>query len=1128
MKILAVLMFVAVFNVSASTYAQNKKITLNLSNSSIKEVFNQIEKQSEFTIFYKSNDVDLNKTINVRAKDRYISNILDDILHDSNLTYTVKDKVIVVYPRQLRGSIESQQQEQQKPVVNGLVTDLRGEPIIGASVTVKGTTQGVITNENGKYSIEIPNKNSVLVFSFVGMKTQEITVKSSRALNIILADEKFELQEVVAVGYGTQKKASLTGAISNISSKDLDRVHGATASAELAGKIAGLSFRQTDGRPGSSAAIQIRNMGDPLYIIDGITKDAGQFNNISPNDIESISVLKDASAAIYGVRAANGVVVVTTKRGKLGSKNVINVDAYTGWQNWTRFPKTVNAYEWMLGKADAEMNQYGQTAITPDELAKWKAGTEYGYKSFDWYKLIIQPNTPQTSINVNATGGSENVNYYFSVTRLDQNSVLGREFTFGRTNIQSNIEAKVARNLKVGMQINGRIESRDNPGVPGGDDYWAPRFALFRNRPTERPFANDNPEYLNDIGHNDTNWGLLNIAKSGHYHEDWRVIQTNFNAEYQLPIKGLTAKGMYSYYLADRLMNNQEYTYDAYTYNPNTQVYTRTGGSSNPWQERGTHKVIETVGQGQLNYNNTFGKHTIGATFVAERVNRQELDVWVHDVPTTNALSIIKFANMDTYNDNSWEEARIGYIGRINYNYDNRYYLEVAGRRDGSSKFAPDKRWGFFPSASAGWRVSNEGFFKSLTNLSAIVTDLKLRASYGKLGDDNNGIGASDFTYVTGYNYAASTNILDGTVVSGSRDRGPAVKNISWYISRMSNIGADYTLYDGKITGTLDFFQRKRTGLRGRKYDVIVPNELGYTLPDENVNSDEQRGGEIAIAYNGKIRDISYTIGGNASYSRNKFLSSYKPKFSNSWDYYRNSGEDRYTGIYWGYQAIGQFKSYDEINNYKINIDGQGNKTLRPGDFIYKDVNGDGSINQFDERPIGYATGQPPIINLGINLAASWKGIDFHADFSGGTTYSYSRNWEMRWPYQNTGNLLANFYDSRWHRVDPYDINSAWIPGKYPALTFNDGGNSNFNKSSTFWLTNVKYLRARTIEVGYTLPKAWLDKINLQKVRLFVNGYNLFSIDNLKDAGIDPEVADENGLQYPQSSFVNIGVNLTF
>jgi TonB-linked SusC/RagA family outer membrane protein len=1018
--------------------------------------------------------------------------------------------------------------------VRGVVRDsTNGQSLPGVSVVLKGSQRGTTTDANGAFRIDVPDANAVLIFSFIGFGTKEVAVGNQTNLAISLKSSDQALSEVVVVGYGTQRKESLTGAISSITSRDIEKAKTSTVSAALAGKIPGVSFRQAEGRPGSSALLQVRGMGDPLFVIDGIQKDAGQFNNIAPADIESITVLKDASASVYGSRAANGVVIVTTKRGKTGNRNTINLDAYYGFQNWTRFPKGVSAYDWMVGKADAEVNQTGKTSITQDELNKWQQGTKYGYKSFDWYNYIVGKNAPQYQINLNATGGSEKINYYFSVTRLNQDAVL-KDYNFNRTNIQSNIDARVADRLKVGVQINGRIETRQNPGVPGGDDYWAPRFALFRNRPTERPYANDNPQYPNNIGHNAENWAILNYAISGYAREDWRVLQTNFNAEYQLPIKGLTARGVYSYYFADRLSNIHEYTYDVYTYDPASDKYNISGGSSNPYRERVTRKIFENVLQGQLNYVNSFGRHNLSGTFVAERISRREQETFVHSVPKTNVLPLIQFADMDTYNDTDYEEARIGYVGRLTYNFADRYFAEVSGRQDAAWRFAPTKRWGFFPSVSAGWRISEEPFFKGLDL--TVLSDLKIRASYGKLGDDNinAGIDANDsryispFAYIPGYRYASSTVVLDGQVIKGSRNTGVPIDNISWFTSTITDLGIDYSLFNGRLTGELDYFYRKRTGLRGRKYDVLVPNEIGYTLPDENVNSDARIGGEASLAYNGSVKGIGFRLGGNVGYSRSRSLQSYKPTFGNSWDYYRNSTENRWSNIFWGYEAVGQFKSIDEINAYTVNNDGQGNKTMLPGDFIYRDVNGDGRIDDYDQRPIGYPVSTVPIINFGINLSLNYKGFDLTADFSGGSMYSYNQNWEMRWPYQNTGNLLETMYSDRWHRADPLNPDSQWIEGKNPALRFNDGGHSNYNKNSTWWLTNVRYLRLRTAEIGYSLPAALLNRIKIQRARIYVNSFNLFSLDNVRQLGIDPEITDDNGLQYPQHKLVNMGINLSF
>ncbi|WP_298733898.1 TonB-dependent receptor [uncultured Chitinophaga sp.] len=1016
-----------------------------------------------------------------------------------------------------------------KFVVKGTVGDSSGVGIPGVTIQEKGTKNATLSSPDGTYSLSVSSENAVLLFSFIGFIPQEVNVSGRSSVSVRMLNDKTDLGEVIVVGYGTKRKGSVTGAISAVTADDISRVHGAsTVSSTLAGKLPGVSFRMSDGRPGASAAIQIRNLGDPLFVIDGIQQDAGQFNNLSPNDIESITVLKDASAAIYGVRAANGVVVVTTKKGKLGSGNTINVDAYTGIQNWTRFPEPLtNSYDYMKYRAEGEINRFGSTSITDAELEKYKAGTEPGYQSFNWKDFILKKNAPIRSANVNVTGGTDKLNYYLSGTQLYQNSMLGREFVFKRTNIQSNVTAKVATGLKVGVQINGRIETRDNPGVPYADDYWLARFAILRNTPLERPYANDNPNYLNDIKHNETNWAYLNKTLSGKYRSDWRVLQANFTGEYQIPgIKGLTLSGIYSYYIADNVLNNHEYTYVTYTYDPATDAYNPTGGSSNPWREREQIKQINTNQQIQLNYSNTFGRHTIAATLVNERIRNQRLRNWIHAVPTTNVLPLIYFSTADTYDDSDNIETRIGYIGRFSYSYNDKYFLEVAARRDASYVFSPDDRVGYFPSVSAGWRISEEPFMKYIIKNNNLLSDLKIRGSYGILGDDGSALGLPAYAYIEGYSYNEGIAIFNGAPVVGSRDRGVPITNISWLKSRMFDVGADFSLLNGKISGAVDYFYRKRTGLRGRKSDVLVPSELGYSLPDENVNSDAQYGQEISLNYNGQIGKVRFSAGGNFAYSRQKFLASYKPTWLNSWDHYRSSAEGRFTRIDWGLETIGQFTSQEQINSYPVNIDGQGNKTLLPGDLIYKDQNGDGKIDGYDERPIGLGAGKQPNINFGFNFALAYRGFDFHADFSGGAGYTWFQNWETRNPFQNDGNLNKIFLD-RWHRADMRDPNSAWIPGKYPALRFNDVNHSN-NRNSDFWAHNVKYLRARTIELGYSIPVSVLRVVNMQKARFYINAYNLFAFDNLKSYDIDPEINDDNGLQFPQSTVFNIGMNLTF
>lgn len=1036
---------------------------------------------------------------------------------------------------------------QEKITITGTVTDTSGAPIQSATVVAGNSKKGVLTDKNGEYSLTVTPSDKYVTFSIVGMEPVTRAISGQTTIDMVLVPSNTNLNEVVVVGYGTQKKQSLTGAISTVTSKDIERVHGgSTVSTTLAGKLPGVTFRQAEGRPGASAAIQIRNMGSPLFVIDGIQQDEGQFNNLAPNDIESVTVLKDASAAIYGVRAANGVVVVTTKKGRTGRNN-INVNAYNGWQSFFRFPKVVtNTPDFLYYKADAQINSGGfqyndtgwvpQTGISAQDLIDAKNLTNPIYRSFNWRDYVLNNNgAPLNSVNININGGSDKVNYYVSGTNLYQNSVLGKEYNFNRTNIQSNVTAKLTNGLKVGFDINGRVETRRNPGVPGGDDYFLARLAVLRNTPQERPYANDNPAYLNDLGdHLESNYAFLNDNLSGKFRSDWRVIQTNFHIDWDLPwVKGLTIRGLGSYYLADELENNQEYTYDAYTYIDST--YKRTGGATNPWRDREQIKHINTTLQLQANYNNSFGKSNIGATLVAERIKEHYLRNWLHANPQSNFIPLVTYPIIDQYQDADATTARIGYIARITYSYDNKYIIEGSARRDASYLFAPGHRVGYFPGGSVGWRVSEEPFFQAmLGNKRNVISSLKFRASYGVLGDDNpnNSPIVAPFAYLAGYNYGTQGNaILDGKIIPASRDKGVPVNTISWLKSKITDVGMDFTLLNGKLSGTFDWFYRERTGLPGSKNEVLLPDEVGYNLANQNINSDAQYGEEGSLAYFGKAGHVTYTVGGNLSFTRSKFLNSYNPLFNNSWDQYRNSREERFTDKDWGYICIGQFKSQDEINNYKVDIDGQGNRTLLPGDLIYKDINDDGKIDGYDQRPISYGYGAQPQINFGFNFSLAYNNFDFHADFSGASGYSWFQNWEQRWAFQNNGNLNAIFED-RWHRANIYDPNSAWIAGKYPPNRYNPGfGHSDYElygqRNSTFWLHNVTYFRARTIELGYSLPQSILDRVKIQSARVYINGYDLFSIDNLASYGVDPETVDDNGLQFPQNRVINVGINLS-
>lgn len=1023
-------------------------------------------------------------------------------------------------------------QPSEEITITGQVSDpVSGESLVGVSIRVNGASGGTATDADGRYTISAAGGDTLL-FSYIGYKTQPVPVNNRNTIDVTLGEDAQSLEEIVVTGYGTQKRESVTGSIATINSDEIGRVKnsGTSASTGLAGKLAGVSFRQTDGRPGAGAAIQIRNMGTPLYVIDGVQQDGFQFDRLAPSDIESISILKDGAAAVYGMRAANGVVVVTTKRGDNGQRSSVSFDGSYGFQNWVNFPTVTNsAYVWALEKVQADINGTGTTDITPEELERYRVGTERGYQSFDWKDFILKENSPLIQLNLNASGGSDRINYYAAVNRNYSNSVLGDEFDYGRTNIISNIDVNITDALKVGVGINAYTEKTENPGIPGFDDYWLPRYAILRNKPWQRPYANDNPEYINDIGHNETNWAYNNFENGGYLRDNRKNALLNGTVEYKLPfLPGLSVRGMASYRAEERRLDVHEYTYDTYTYFPATdegeEEYRRTGGSTNPYRERRSTEVQVINTQLSLNYSRIFGQHEVGALFLSERFEEEFSESFLRAQPQTNSLPLIYFNDIDRWNDFETVTARLGYVGRLSYNFANRYYVEVSGRRDASWRFAPDRRVGYFPGGSVGWRLTEEPFMQSLLGESNVLSNVKLRASYAILGDDTS-IGA--FEYLEGYTYNTGTTILNGDPIVGTRDRGQPITNITWFTSEIFNVGVDYTLFGGKISGAIDFFNRKRDGLRGRKQDILIPNELGYGLPDENVSSDRNFGVDGLIAYNGRVRDFTFSVSANASFARSQFLSSYNPIFFNSWDEYRSSGEGRYNGITWGFQAIGQFVSQEQINNYEVNVDGQGNRTLLPGDLIYKDVNGDGKIDGYDVRPIGYSD-DLPIINGGLSITVDWKGFDLALDFSLASGYSFTAENELSRAFRADGGNLVEHLRDAWHREDPFDINSEWVPGYFPPNRFNQGGLSSVNRRSDFWLINVTALRARTFQLGYSLPESIIGRLGMQRARIYFNGFNLFSLHNVKRYHIDPEINATNGLGYPQSRVVSGGVNLTF
>ncbi|MCG8309788.1 MAG: SusC/RagA family TonB-linked outer membrane protein [Cytophagales bacterium] len=1101
-------------------------LTIDLEEATLEETFRVISEKTNFKFAFDHGKVHLKDKVTTASKEESLDNILRDISRQANLQFRrVNDNIFVTRKkggRVVEVDFAGDESMQGKTITGKVTAHEDGEGLPGVNVIVKGTSQGTVTDVEGNYSLEVPGEASILVFSSVGYVQEEIMTGNQTVIDVSMVPDITALDEIVVVGYGTQEKRTVTGAVSTVDNDQIAVTSEPTLTGALIGKVSGVSTRQSGGRPGQGAALQIRNLGAPLYVIDGIQKDVGQFNNLDAADIESITVLKDASAAVYGIQASNGVILVTTKTGKRNMKNQLNVSYRTGWQNFTQFPDMMNAAQWVDHMVERDMNLFGSTAWTREEYDKWQKGTEPGYESFDWKEFIIRENAPQSHFNINTIGGSDKVSHYVSYSSTNQKGMFDG-YGFKRNNIQTNVEADLVGGLKLGVNINGRVEERE--GVMTNlnwDHFYIFSEAIFRNRPTERPYANDNPLYPADNGNRSyVNTAAITRENSGGWVDTWRVLQGNMKLTYESPIEGLNAELLATYYYADNEYDGQKYETKLYSYVPEDDEYLTTGGSPNRYKLRRYNSVEENMYRAQINYNGNFTKHKINAVVAAEMNERLTPGYSVEGKPTTDYLSLMKPNEFTSLWNGYGESARAGYVGRVNYIYADRYIIELSGRYDGSYKFLPENRWGFFPAVSFGYRISEENYWKNL-GIEHVIDDFKIRGSYGKMGDDS-GIGA--FDYYDGYNFDRGRYILkENTSVTGIEQRGLPATNISWIETINFNVGFDLSMFESKVLASADFFTRKREGLLAHKNDIVIPEEVGFDLPRDNLESDMNIGWDASITWRDHVSDFNYEIGGVIGFSRRKTVNKYNPQFATSMHYWRDNQENRWQGAWWGYLSDGQFTSQEQIDNWEIDNDGRGNRTMRPGDIIYKDLNGDGRITWDDTRPLGYSSGLP-LLNFGINLNMQWKGFTLYMLWQGAGKYNYYRNWEVQKPAPGDGNSPA-FLSDRWRREDPFDVNSAWIPGKYPSTgSWSPWQNNNYDRPSDFWLHNINYIRLKEFELGYNLPDQVVDKLKVQSFRVFLSGTNLLTFDNIDI--VDPEITATNAVTYPQVKTVNVGFKLT-
>lgn len=1021
-------------------------------------------------------------------------------------------------------------------MVKGKVVDQHNEPVIGATVGVDKGKAKTVTDIDGNFTLQVP-ANAQIVVNYIGMKPATQSVGGRRELNFVLQDDVNQLQDVVVVGYGTQKRGSITGSVAAVKGDEMVRTKNENPQNMLTGRVAGVRVWQKSSEPGSyNNNFDVRGMGTPLVIIDGVPRDMSDFQRMNADDIQDISVLKDASASIYGLRSANGVVLVTTKKGQAGQTKFSYNGSYT-IQSPKSMPKLLDAYKTMTLYNERNLNNVnGGSKIYTDEMFdEFRNGTR---RETDWNNLIFAKTSPQSNHNITVSGGNDKTQYFVSFGAFYQEGFFkSGDLNYHKYNITSNLTTEVYRGLKLSLNINAMTDKQNNPYCTSTDiirNYWR-QGVLFP------AYADEAGTMLNydglDLEENTV--AKMTADISGYRRYKQSQVLTSGIVEYDFGtltnvLKGLKAKVMFSYDY--HLNNNTIYRkqYYQYAYDPATQTYKqKLYASSAPSNLRREHyDTQQFLSQYTLSYNRDFGPHSVAAV-VGMETQRRTGD---------NFYAMRNLAFSSPYLFNGVEEGQVAnsatggiysanynaFIGRLNYSFAQRYLIEGQFRYDGSSKFAKGHRWGFFPSVSLGWVVSEEPWFKKIDFLKG-VDQLKLRASYGEMGDDS----GANYDWVAGYTYPSTSGnsekgyynqyapgfIFGSQFVYAATPMAIPNELISWYKAKTFNVGVDFDTNNKLFGFSLDYFSRKMTGLYEYRTSVF-PTVIGAKPPRENANSSRNFGMELELRHHNRIgRNFVYNVKGIVTITRQKYLTAIQNgPYANAYDQWRNDHlNNRYQGVQFGYEGNGRYQNWDEIWNETLYHE----KDLLPGDYKYLDWNGDGEINSQDEHP--YAFDQTPWMNYSLSIDCAYKGFDFSMLWQGSAlgSMSYEEPLYSIWG-QNGGGALEQYWD-RWHpadeNADPYDPNTKWVKGYYAYTGHYPSANSTFNRVST------AYLRLKQIELGYTLPK-WkvFPSLNL---RVYANAYNLFTITGVKF--VDPEhPSDDLGRLYPLNRTYTFGVQVSF
>ncbi len=1038
-------------------------------------------------------------------------------------------------------------------IVKGAVTDAKG-PIPGVSVKLKGGSAATVTDGGGKFSIKVP-EDGILIFSYVGYTDQEVPVKNQTNLTVRLLENNQNLSEVIVVGYGTQKKAVVSGAVAAVKGTELAKSSSVNLSNSLAGRLPGVTALQGSGEPGyDGSTIRIRGINslgnnNALIVIDGIPNRAGGLDRINPNDIESVSVLKDASAAIYGSQAANGVILVTTRLGKSG-KPQFSYDFSYGLQQPTRIPKMANStqYAEILNElnifgSDLNPNEWsaawnsfkstgtyqstaGKTinaAYKPDEIRKLGDGSDpLRYPNTDWFDTVFQKWSPQQRHNVQINGGSENVKYLVSLGYLNQDGYYKNSATgYKQYDMRFNLEAKLSKYITATLGVTAREENRNFPTVAAGDIF---RF-LMRGRPTEiAKWPNGSPGRDIEYGYNP----VVSTTDLTGYNKDIRdYFQSTGKVEVRIPgVEGLKVTGTAA---IDKYSGRQKnwqlpwtlYDWDKKTFEADGVTPVLTGTIRSQYTDP---RLRETAGgqlatnlTGMINYDKKIGDHTIGlmAGVTREEVANDGFTAFRRYFLSSAIEQLVggdereqSLGNNPGDPNNLFNRARLSYFGRAGYNYKEKYLAEFLWRVDGSYIFPTNRRFGFFPGVSVGWRLSEEEFFK---NNVSFITNLKLRASYGQMGAEAYfGDALQEYQYLSLMNFGS---YIFNDVITKSLTEGKVPNlDFGWEVANNMNIGLDASFLDNKLALEFDYFYNKRTNIlisRGSS----VPESSGITdqLPPVNLGKVNNKGFEFKLSYNDQVGDLNFGVSVNGGYAKNKIIFWDETPGAPEWQ--RSTGKVTNSWLVYDYDGV--FKDQADISANTLNYSALTNN-LRPGDMKFKDINGDGKINADDK--IRLDQNGTPTFTGGFNLNLQYKGFDLSMLIQGATggmqIVGVTESGDI-------GNFLDWSYQNRWSIDNPSSVDPRL--SNRGATYYTDSNNA---LNNTYWLRSNNYIRLKNVELGYTLPNKVVEKVGLNAVRVYVNGLNLATLDKVKVW--DPESTNSSGQYYPQARVINMGIKASF